>query len=291
MPVPEKPTIRLIFTGLQAFFFDSEGTSCRVGMHNQAPSHQLCVKVTVIYAGEKRTIDLSEYVKGYDLHLNVINPKTKGVEVYKNGSFERGSDECDSQDFRWVIGLRSEEFHGEIPIDHSVLRPSFHTNNGLFYTHKKIPARLTGGKECIDKVLGIAEEIGANIELDGDDSEAVLTFGINGEQSLHLRKKPNTRYEINIKNDCPKDLDIGSEFKLYYKAFLSVAPAEQYDITSPTLNSAKVSAKAGVASKTANASKARGAKAGLPGKAGKAKTAFGTQTKPCAPVCGEGDYC
>jgi hypothetical protein len=254
----ERPTIKLLFTGLQAFFFDKEGTSCRVGMHNQAPNHTLCVRVKVIYDGAERVIDLSEAVRGYDMHFNVINPRTKGVSVYKNGDFKRCSSGNDDRDFRWIIGIRGPEFHGAVPIDHTVLRPSFYTNNGLFHTHSKIKARLVGGRDKIDKEVEVARYIGADIDLQGKDSKAVLTFGMNGEQSLHLNKEPHTKYEIIISNDCPEDMIFKSgesEFKLYYKAF-SVREDEQYDLD--------------------------GTEEGL---------RLGGQNKPCAPVCGQGEEC
>lgn len=252
-----KPTIKLLFTGLQAFFFDKDGTSCRVGMHNQAPHHELCVQVKVIYDGAERVIDLSPAARGYDMRLNVINPKTKGVEVYRNGSeFERASTDNDEKDFRWVIGLRGPEFHGEVPIDHTILRPSFYTNNGIFHTHNKIKARLTRERDKIDREVEIADFIGADIELEGEDSKAVLTFGMNGEQSLHLSKEPHTRYEISISNDCPKDLTVDSEFKLYYKAF-EVKEDDQFDLKGAVEEFGRE----------------------------------GSPHTPCAPVCGQGEFC
>lgn len=260
MPVPEKPTIRLLFTGLEAFFFDSEGTSCRVGMHNQAPDHQLCFQVKVLYDGSERVIDLSDAANGYDIRLNVVNPKTKGVEIYRNGDFQREFADNDPQDFRWIIGIRGKEFHGEVPIDHNVLRPSFYTNSGLFHTYKKVKARITREKDKTNKVVEIAEDIGASIDLQNGDGEAVLTFGMNGEQRLHLRKEPHTRYEITISNDCPESMVTDSEFRLYYKAFL-VPEDDQFDLAG-----AIAAAKGG-------------------------KKPLGSQGKPCAPVCGQGEFC
>lgn len=262
MPVPDKPTIKLFFTGLQAFFFDSEGYSCRVGMHNQAPSHKLCFQVKVFYEGSERVIDLSDVASGFDIRLNVVNPKTPGVEPYRNGSFERESPDNDPQDFRWVIGIRGKEFHGEVPIDHTVLRPSFYTNNGLFYTQDKVRARIIRKRDGIDKVAEIAEHIAANIDLQNGNSEAVLTFGMNGEQSLHLRKEPNTRYEITISNDCPPSLALDSDFKFYYKAFL-VPDDDQFDLTGATIAA----------------------------KSNKGKKAMAALGRPCAPVCGQGEFC
>jgi len=231
MPVSKTPTIKLLFTGLQAFFFNSEGTSCRVGMHNQAPSHQLCFQVSVMYGKSECLIDLSKAANGYDIHLNVVNPKKEGVEIYKKGKFNRESLKHDPKDFRWAIGIRSEEFHGAVPIIDKVLRPSFYTNNGLFHTESTIKALLVRKKGNVNKLVQIAEYIGANIDLQNSDGEAILTFGKNGSQSLHLRKEPNTRYRITIFNNCSgtESFSNDSDFKLYYKAF-SVAADDQFDL-------------------------------------------------------------
>lgn len=255
------PTIKLLFSGLQAFFFDRENTSCRVGIHNQAPNHRLFLKVRMLYSGSERSIDLSEAASGYDIRLNVVNPKMKGVEVYSNGRFDRNSAENDPQDFRWAIGIRSSEFHGEVPIDHSVLQPSFYTNNGLFHTHNRIRARILRRRDRTDRVVEVAEHIGANIDLEDDDSEAILTFGMNGKQGLRLKKEPNTRYEITVSNDCPPSLGADSDFKLYYKAFL-VAEDDQFDLTG----------------------------AYRVDKGSKGKRALVSSYSPCVPVCGDGYF-
>lgn len=262
MKVSKPPTIKLLFTGLQAFFFDNKSTSCRVGMHNQAPTHRLCFKVEVLYKDSKRLIDLSEAASGYNIHLNVINPKKEGVEIYKKGKFSRKLLDHDPHDFRWAIGIRSEEFHGAVPINDKVLQPSFYTNNGLFHTHSVIQARLVRERDNVNKLVQVAEYIGANINLQNGNGEAILTFGRNGEQSLHLKQEPGTKYEITISNNCPQNLATDSDFKLYYEAF-RVPSEDQFDLQGAN----------------------RIAKGGGGGRAG------ASLHQPCVPVCGQGDFC
>ncbi len=254
MPIPEDPTIKLVFTGLLAFCFTPPSgpakTRCQVGILRK-DSHEFRVRIFKVTAdGFREMKDESKKISesilpppgvappsgGFslpDIVMNVVNPRTEGIALYMNGPFARDESD-DPNDFRWIPDIEGPEFHDRsLPVKEGSLKPSFILNNGLFYTALKVPARkVRQGDPVTD--LDVAGFTGANIYLDEADSKAILTFG-NPTQTVELKKEPGTTYKIHVFNDCPDASPpvISGDFRFYYDAFQVPVISERFNLVGP----------------------------------------------------------
>jgi hypothetical protein len=244
MPIPENPTIKLAFTGLLAFCFDNDRRTCQVGILRGVPDHNLTFKVFKVSTESKKEFDFTAKARVRDVFLNVNKAENKGVELYKNGPFTR-DDTDDPNDFRWLVDIEGQEFHGEsLGVEPGILTPSFFVDDGLFYSAFLSPADIMRNGEFEQRDTSVATVIGANIYL-AEGEEALLSFG---DDDPFLMRNGETddngneiTYKIQIFEHCVACLEpnIGGDFLHYYDAFkrradgdtlVDIPPAERFSV-------------------------------------------------------------
>lgn len=240
VPTPPKADVKVMFEGLMALSHNKKEDQCEIGILSTPKAietcHQLMIRVTKTSpAGASVLFDtaltaaLSPQLSLFE--LDATSPANPGVSFrrHRQGPINRLTSPPPDDDFRWVVDLQSDEFHGKdlTPrLEH--FSPVLIVKHGEFYTAelsrslKRIKGN--GAKESFGK---IATVIGADIFLD-ENSEAVLKLG-NGSNNVYLslRKEAETSYEIFIDNLCPEPADPSvttnlesSDFSLYYDALI-----------------------------------------------------------------------
>jgi hypothetical protein len=240
MSLPENPTIKVVFTGLMAFFFDHKKSECQVAMHNRAAGHKLRINVYKSTPGSTEHVlsiangnGAVDAFEDSDIRLEVARPK-ETIRKYQNGPFTRQEDD-DPNDFRWIIDIEGHEFHGrKLKIKTDVLSPILRMNAGLFYTAMKCPVTIIRKKDRTPRFQEVAYLMGANIYLDGLGSKADLIWGAGGKNSLSLKKEKDTTYKIQVLNDCPQPSSIDptrlGDFSFYYDVFIVNDEEERFHV-------------------------------------------------------------
>jgi hypothetical protein len=194
-----------------------------IGIVNNDPKHPLDIRIVKIDGGgttELKRLGEADVKPGQDLSLDVNNQARGGIDLFRPGwtpqlphngfDRKRPPGNNDSNDFRWVIDLESDEIYDDqITIDRHGFRSFFRINNigsGLFFTPPTIdassPSISEDELEMIDGAtstcLGpVALKIGANFPLDG--GTALFTFQGN---SIPLPPLASVTYAIDISQDC-----------------------------------------------------------------------------------------
>jgi hypothetical protein len=235
MPIPDNPNIKIALTGLVAFCFDDGRKNCQVGILRGIKAHKLRFKVFKVNPDSRQEFDFSDKANTMEVFLKVSKTDNEGVQLYTNGPFSRDESD-DPNDFRWVTDIEGQEFHDQpLAVAPGKLTPSFHFNNGLFYTALKTPADIM--QNSIIKVpdTSVAVFMGVNIYL-ADSDEASLVFG---DEIFPLKKEANTTYKLQVFNDCPGVAPSSAgDFLFYYRAFKKqtledIPDDEQFSVLAP----------------------------------------------------------
>ncbi|HVG19299.1 MAG TPA: hypothetical protein VNI02_09605 [Blastocatellia bacterium] len=247
MPIselPPNPTVTVIFHGLQCFYFDGKEKPCMVGLHNRTHGaqgthphrHDLTISVLKETGGTAQPPVMPPHnfhspknAGEIDIHVSGEMDFLDGVYVYEKGGFIRpdppddAGNANDTRDWRWVIDFERDVYTAPVSnVDADAVTPSVAINKAIFSTFSRTESRFSlvpavaGGS---DQELGrIAHLIAANIYLKPGEGKVVLKIG--RRPPITLEAEPNTRYEINITNDCNE----------------GVSPACAFDRGSPRAN-------------------------------------------------------
>lgn len=214
MEIPANPDVTLHFYGLEVFFFDKEKGYCKVGIHNDAPNHDIRVGISRRNRGTNSvvstaalTLQHEQVNQAGEIWLEVTNPplaKINAGDPYKaDGGFMRPIGNNDKNDSRWLLDL--EEIYAGQPLTFAkdMLSPCLVVKNALFFTERRTPdsyklvPTAAGQPEII---LGqIAQWTAANIYL-GSRSQLVLKLGQNGAPLFTLMSDPEYAYDVTIDN-------------------------------------------------------------------------------------------
>jgi hypothetical protein len=238
--------VRLSFDGLIGFCFcRREDYSCQMGMV-QVPDHEPLISVDRIYPNGTRYQILNNYplTAANNISLEVRDPvraeSTTYPESFAGQFFDRLSDSGDPEDFRWIMNLQGEDFHGEHlrlkrgGSGDTLLRPKITIPSAIFYTLEKTPTSFRRFRNLEDprpRPIGkIADQVGADIlcRPDPDDhGQKLVTLKIAGHDDRLLYRNIDQgrgfRYAIKITNLCRR-VGTGeplcgdqSDFPYYYK--------------------------------------------------------------------------
>jgi hypothetical protein len=236
MPVPEDPTVSILFTGLLVFCFDRRRKYCQIGVLSKG-DHELRMRVVKkgrgLEDGVEQTLTINHALirQSSELLLDVEgehSSKQRTAEPFIVGS--RDEPPTDPQDFRRVIDLEGEDFYNRpLKVRRGVLTPILFVAKGLFYTaaltsdlYRTIPVAANGATRTpsAGHTLGqVAEYVGANIYLTHPNQALVLREGRNGAELLRLNREEGTTYEITFENSDTPQAPAGSDFDYYYDAF------------------------------------------------------------------------
>ena len=247
MPVPQDPTVTILFTGLLVFCFDKQSKHCQIGIHSKSDDHELKFHFIKKRADpeseseQRLTISHGLIRRASNLWLDVEgapSPKQRTAEPFIAG--KRNEPPTDPQDFRRVVDMEGKHFYNRpMKVRKDVLRPALFVAKGLFYSatltsesYRTVPVASNGpdhphkhSREAMEAIatgrdLGqIAEYVGANIYLTHANQAVVLRAGRNGSELLRLKKEEGTTYEITIENGPTDQAPGGNHFGHYYDAF------------------------------------------------------------------------
>ena len=245
MPLPT-PTIRIRLTGLLVFYFVGDSgkqTLAEIGVHDKSKSHQLRISVHEVTAGDdgptdkNAILEISRKLKGSDISIMVDNPDpaASGIILYPHGAKPFGEPASDRESpFELIPDIEGQAFHNTA-LERKKTQ-FIRLNNGVFYTMFQVPGWILRENGRVGKFTDVGIDVGVNIYLqDAADSRAVLKYGTKPEKTLELTKKKDTRYEIEILNDCPVplggDQDVfESDFKLYYDIVTVADPDDHFNM-------------------------------------------------------------
>lgn len=228
--------VRVVFDGLIAFCFNKrELNRCELGMV-QADDHKRKITIFRINPDSSEMVFLGpqELNNRNEIIIEAVEPVESGAFPYPRTAegepFDRVAGKGDPEDFRWIIDLQGEEFHGpELRLKRSedeedLLRPRIYVPHGIFYTYQKTceqyyrePRKGHTAKVLLGK---LADKIGADIVcMPGSD----VTVKIADIETKTLSPTiAGFRYRIEITNLCDSD-ESGtpvvkkSDFPNYYR--------------------------------------------------------------------------
>ena len=236
--------VRLIFDGLIGFCFCRRGDyDCQMGMV-QAPDHEPLIRIDRINPNGTLFQILGDtgLSATNDISIAVTRPEriesTTYPESFAGTIFDRLTDTGDPEDFRWIMNLQGDDFHGEHlhlkrgGSGDTLLRPRISVPNAIFYTLEKTPVRFKRFRNPEDprpRPIGkIADQVGADILCKpDDDGNKVVKIKIAGGAEYPLERKNaqgrGFRYLVKITNLCRR-VGTGqplcpdkSDFPHYYK--------------------------------------------------------------------------
>jgi hypothetical protein len=235
--------VRLSFDGLIGFCFcRREDYSCQMGMV-QVPDHEPLISLNRINPNGTLFPMLTDYplTPENEISLVVRDPvrteSTTFPESYAGTIFDRLSDTGDPEDFRWIMNLQGEDFHGEHlrlkrgGSGDTLLRPRITVPSAIFYTLEKTPVKFRRFRHPEDprsRPIGkIADQVGADILCRPDEhGQKLVTLKIGGTGRALYRNTEEGRgfrYAIKITNLCRR-VGTGeplcgdqSDFPHYYK--------------------------------------------------------------------------
>lgn len=237
--------VRLSFDGLIGFCFcRREDYDCQMGMV-QVPDHEPLISLTRLNPNGTLYPMLTDYplTPANHISLEVTDPvraeSTTYPESYAGTIFDRLTDTGDPEDFRWIMNLQGEDFHGEHlrlkrgGSGDTLLRPRITVPNAIFYTLEKTPVsfkRFRNPEDPRPRPIGkIADQVGADILCHpGDHGQKLVILKIAGQADRPLYRNIDEargfRYAIKITNLCrrvgtgePLCSTTESDFPQYYK--------------------------------------------------------------------------
>jgi hypothetical protein len=248
--------VRISFDGLIGFCLcRRDDYRCEMGMV-QAEDHEPLISVDRVNPNGTLTPKLTDYplTRASDISIVVTDPirlgSTTFPETFAGHTFDRLRDVGDPEDFRWIMDLQGEDFHGpHLRLKRggggdTLLRPRITVPSAIFYTQDKTPTRFRRFRHPEDpgqRPIGkLADRVGADILCHPDaKGQKLVTVKIAGKDDLPLYRNTKEgrgfRYAIKITNLCRRPgsgkplCGDQSDFPSYYK----VAEDEdgiQYDL-------------------------------------------------------------
>jgi hypothetical protein len=236
--------VRLSFDGLIGFCFRRrDDHRCEMGIV-QVKDHDPLINVDRINPNGTWKSMLTNFAltPKHNVLIEVKDPvQTKSTTFPSPAAayeFDRLSDTGDAEDFRWIMDLQGEDFHGEHlrlkrgGAEDTVLRPRISIPSAIFYTLDKTQhqfRRYTDPEDPAPRPIGkIADRVGADILCrPGEKGQKLVTLKIAGQKDLELFRNTKEgsafRYWIRITNLC-RYTDDGkpvcpdqSDFPHYYR--------------------------------------------------------------------------
>lgn len=219
-----EPALIIAFEGLMVFHPDPGGQYLEVGII-PAPEHEFRIELLSKSPEgvSTSTISLEQFLSSNQDTLSLQFPTpTKGITFHKNGPFDRKSVTNDQRDIRWLIDLESSEFYGrKLTVANNQLAVVLRVNGGEFYTKTTtLPLVRRKGDGTFYYFGRAAQEIATDVFL--QDGDMVLRSETSGTEILRLKNRPDTTYEMAIKNlPLPhEDMATNSNhFGNYYRVF------------------------------------------------------------------------
>ncbi len=246
--------VRVKFDGLIAFCFRRrDDHSCEMGMV-QADDHEPLLNITVIHRnGTRSPHTTNRRLKPEDaITIRATDPVDEGALTFPldlTGEFDRLTNLPDPEDFRWIMNLQGQDFHGSAlrPIQgatgQALLRPKITVTEGICYTLEKTEgqfARITSRDDPRPIPIGkIADAMGVDIRCHaGAQGQKEVVIQIGTDQITLNRNnfaEVGLRYFVEITNLCRspgaggKTCPDESDFPKYYNSF-DDADGIKYDL-------------------------------------------------------------
>lgn len=267
--LPPNPDVRIFFSGLMILEPRDDNT-CEVFVHSSAPRHYFTIEVRRKQAGRPdelmmRHVGPLAYLGRDDdlvppIHGMQIVKVTEGAKGIRSFIPSTPPADGDPQSLNLAIDFESAGFHNGNPesgtdpttnqpfrlldIDPLGGRPSILLDDGTFYTaaltRSDLQIRLRH-PEGSDRVLApFASLIGADISLEDGSSLAIIWRQFGKVESLGLRRREGTSYEIYIVNDPLFESEAitnlerdpkHDEFREYYKILHRVPTNQQFRLS------------------------------------------------------------
>jgi hypothetical protein len=209
----------------------------------QAEDHEPLLRIIRLHPnGTKEQLgDVYKLTAKDHIRIEATDPVRPGARTFPDPlasfDFDRLSDRGDAEDFRWIMDLQGEVFHGpELKLKRNVtgkelLRPRITVPHATFYTLDKtqfVFERIRHPEDRGRPIGKIADTVGADILCKpGKDGQKVVTV-FNGKKEIAKLERNimgqgnGFRYWVEITNLCapPKDgksaCPAKSDFPLYY---------------------------------------------------------------------------
>ena len=230
--------VRISFDGLIGFCIcKRDDYRCEMGMVPD-PAHDPLMKIVRISSDGTRKVILGDHRLGPndDVRIEAVKPVGLGACTFTGSDWDPVGDRGDPEDFRWVINLQGERFHGEyLKLDRgtgaTLMRPKITIPHGIFYTAHKTAVgfrrfRLPSYEPRVP-IGKVADVLGADILCDFERGQKTVKVTLGGQPPLPLEFKTTEgvgfRYKIRITNLCrrsgggPTCPPKQSDFPLYYK--------------------------------------------------------------------------
>lgn len=240
--------VKVSFDGLIAFCFSKrEDSRCEMGMV-QADDHEPLLIITRKNPnGTTKVVDARTLNRSKPIRIEAERPAQIGATTFPRtpvaSDFDRLSGRGDPEDFRWIMDLQGEDFHGaELKLKRggggdTLLRPKIIIPHAAFYTLEKTEYQYRRVKlkgQTPDLPIGrIANIVGADIvclprpQTESEPGQKLVTVTIGAENPIELFRKTTEgtgfRYLIEFSNLCRRPDVSGahcpekSDFPHYYK--------------------------------------------------------------------------
>ncbi|HLM57627.1 MAG TPA: hypothetical protein VK422_16085 [Pyrinomonadaceae bacterium] len=226
-----KAFVRLRFDGLITFCLNRrvEPHSCEMGMVRVEDHRRLLVITRINPNGtEEVSHGPFELNANNEVIIEAIRPEEPGARLFQTtpaDAFNAADDAGDPEDYRWIIDLQGEKFHGRAlklkrGDESERCRPRIFIPHGTFYTYSKTPHQYmrypSKGNTRPLNIGKIADRVGADIVT--DPVLGKVTVQIKDMEPITLSADGlKTRYWIDITNLCAPDCAARSDFKHYYR--------------------------------------------------------------------------
>jgi hypothetical protein len=228
--VPANQVVKLIFHGLAGFCWREDPRthkiSCDVGFFNKPDSYHRHRLMVHAYSASCTAVNLPTNVQ--KLSLIVTNRAILDeAYFYQPGNVSSRAELTDPKDFRWMMDLESDYFHGiSLEKKPSVFKPILSVPCGLFYTHHKTGSRFRvqpAEGPPVNDLGNVADILAANV---------YVTLGASVE--LRVNDQPHAIQapgEVHFNNHCHsgsactpqphnlQDRRKRSDFYMNYEAF------------------------------------------------------------------------
>jgi hypothetical protein len=229
--------VRISFDGLIGFCICTrDDYRCEMGMVPE-PAHDPLIKIVRLSTDGTRKVILDNYRLGPtdDVKIEAVKPVGRGVSTFTGSVWDPVGDQGDAEDFRWVMNLQGERFHGEyLKLNQgtgaTLLRPKVTIPHGIFYTKEKTSVAFRRFRrpnfEPRVPIGKIADILGADILCDFDAGQKTVrvTIGSQAPSLLEFKTAEGAgfRYKIKITNLCRRSgggptCRSESDFPHYYK--------------------------------------------------------------------------